>query len=61
MFQVKLFVKKLFDCTLFNSCFSFGISDHCIGGVEVILFLSIMSFKSKSVGVSIMVLERRSN
>jgi len=50
-------VKELSDCTSFRSCLSFGISDHWIDGVEVILCLSVVFFKSVSVGFSSIVLK----
>ena len=50
-------VKKLSDCISFSSCISFGISDHCIDSVGVILLLSVMSSKIESLGISVILLE----
>jgi len=64
MFQVSLLSRNSCDCTSFKSRFEFGMSDQFgmsdLGGVDVILFCSVMFFKSKLVGFSIMIFERRS-
>jgi len=49
---VNLWSRNSFNCKSFKSKFEFGMSDHCLGGVDV--------FKSKLVGCSNMVFERHS-